>query len=340
MAISFQIAEKILEAPEPAAAEAVPASAVEGLYIWLHTLIAGELDVDRCDYVLRDTRHYGFEFASYDLRRVVDNLIVVSPGGDHRLALAVLPQGQSAAESFLLARYRMYQWGIRHHKVVQIAAALRKVMRDLLRPAISGGQPKELHQFLLDLREIIESADKPDFVETHREGLDRFVGYDDIWWMTKMREAAIEDPGDSWLELATYRRPGPISLWKRVFEFPADLANWNRALPERDDPDASAAWEKAHSELEEKDVLVVRHSFKPWERLDKTDPDSGSVLGVWEGNDRKLVPLTEVSPLIKELRNAWLADIQVHGFAAEEGLIDAADLLGSLPVDAKEEDNG
>ena len=54
--IAFSIAEKILEAPVPPVAEAVPDSAVDGLYMWLHKLIAGELDVDRCDYVLRDTR--------------------------------------------------------------------------------------------------------------------------------------------------------------------------------------------------------------------------------------------------------------------------------------------
>ncbi len=234
--ISFLIAERILETPAPSASGAVPESALDGLYGWLHSIIAGELDVDRCDYVLRDTRHYGFEFASYDLKRIVDNLVVVQDGGDFGLRLAILPQGQSAAESFLLARFRMYQWGVRHHKVVQVAAALRKVMRDLLRPAVTGDHPEDLRQFLFDIRDIIESAGKVDFAETHPDVLKRFIEYDDIWWMTKMREAAAKDRGDPWLALACYRRPGPVSLWKRVLDFPSEnLEAWNEALPLRED---------------------------------------------------------------------------------------------------------
>ena len=62
------------------------------------------------------------------------------------------------------------------------------------------------------------------------------------------------------------------------------------------------------------------------------------MLGIWEGHDRKLVPLTEVSPLVKELRSAWMADIQVHGFAAREGSIDAKELLSRLPVNPEEEE--
>jgi HD superfamily phosphohydrolase len=177
--VAFSVAEKILKAPPPSVTGAAPESAVSGLYQWLHSIIAGELDVDRCDYVLRDTRHYGFEFASYDLKRIVDNVVVIGAEGEHSLGLAVLPQGQSAAESFLLARFRMYQWGIRHHKVVQSAAALRKVMRDLLRPAVAGPEPADLRRFLGDLQQIVESAEDATFVKRHPEVLDRFVGYDD-----------------------------------------------------------------------------------------------------------------------------------------------------------------
>jgi HD superfamily phosphohydrolase len=328
--LAFSIAEKILEAPAPSATGAVPGSALDGLYGWLHGIIAGELDVDRCDYVLRDTRHYGFEFASYDLKRIVDNLVVVQSGGEHGLVLAILPQGQSAAESFLLARFRMYQWGIRHHKVVQSAAALRKVMRDLLRPAVTSEHPEELRQFLLDVRDIIESDGKADFSESHPEVLARFVGYDDVWWTTKMREAADKQPEDPWLGLACYRRPGPVSLWKRVLDFPVDLETWNETLPTSDDLEASLEWERARSELERDDVLIVRHSFRPWEPLDRTDPQSDSALSLWDRSN--LIPLTKVSPLVKELRRAWLGDLQVHAFAAKADQISADELLERLPT--------
>ena len=336
--ISFLIAEKILGTPAPSASGAVPGSALDGLYGWLHSIIAGELDVDRCDYVLRDTRHYGFEFASYDLKRIVDNLVVVQDGGEFGFRLAILPQGQSAAESFLLARFRMYQWGVRHHKVVQTAAALRKVMRDLLRPAVTGNLPEDLRLFLLDIRDIIESAGKVDFAETHPEVLKRFIGYDDIWWMTKMREAAMKQPDDPWLALACYRRPGPVSFWKRVLDFPSEnLEAWNEALPLKEDLEASREWERVRAELESEGVLIVRHSFRPWEQLDRTDPKSDSTLSIWDPGLKRLIPLTQVSPLVKELRSAWLGDLQVHAFAAKDDDIDADELLGRLPTASAEE---
>lgn len=330
--VAFSIAKKILEAPSPTAAGAVPSSPTDGLYRWLHSLIAGELDVDRCDYILRDTRHYGFEFASYDLKRIVDNLVVVNEGSEHGLILAILPQGQSAAESFLLARFRMYQWGPRHHKVVQIAAALRKVIRDLLRPAVGGAGDPELRQFLQDIRDIIDSGRQPDFADEHRIVLERFVGYDDVWWTRKMRDAAATDDNDPWLALACYRRPGPESLWKRPTEFPGDLSKWNSELPPKDDLEGSRRWEEARAQLEQEGVLVVRHSFKPWQRSDKTDPESESALCIWDRRAGRLIPLTRFSPLVKELQSAWEADVQVHAFVDQPGRFDADEILGRLPV--------
>ena len=84
---------------------------------WLHSLMSGDLDVDRCDYLLRDGRNYGFEFATYNLPRLLDNLVVASR--DQSFVLAVRPQGISSLESFLLARFRSYQYRARQHKVAQ-----------------------------------------------------------------------------------------------------------------------------------------------------------------------------------------------------------------------------
>jgi HD superfamily phosphohydrolase len=338
--ISFQIAERILAAPSPSASGAEPPTAVDGLFGWLHSMIAGELDVDRCDYILRDTRHYGFEFASYDLKRIVDNLVVVGDGGSHGLVLAILPQGQSAVESFLLARYRMYQWGPRHHKVVQVASALRKVIRDLLRPAVTGNLPEDLRLFLEDITAIVASEDKPDFAEKAPDVIDRFVGYDDVWWTTKMREAAKANSEDPWLALVCSRRPGPKSAWKRPLDFPVpNIEEWNAQLPPKDDLEAGLAWEAARASLEADGVLVVRHSFRPWEPRDKTDPDSDSLLSLWDPGRQELIPLTRVSPITKSLAQAWLGDLQVHASMNQAGRFSADEILAKLPVGTAEEDD-
>jgi|GEM_PF-3676848 HD superfamily phosphohydrolase len=43
-----------------------------------------------------------------------------------------MAQGVSAAEAFLVARFRMYTWAVYHHKIQQAAAGLRVAIVDLL----------------------------------------------------------------------------------------------------------------------------------------------------------------------------------------------------------------
>jgi hypothetical protein len=58
---SFAIAERILLAEPPSdpglAVAREPALDTDALWWWLHSLMAGEIDVDRCDYLLRDARN-------------------------------------------------------------------------------------------------------------------------------------------------------------------------------------------------------------------------------------------------------------------------------------------
>jgi hypothetical protein len=199
-------------------------------------------------------------------------------------------------------------------------------------------QPEELRRFLLDIQAIIESEGNPEFAEEQPQVLQRFVGYDDIWWTMKMREAAIAQPADPWLGLVCARRAGPISLWKRVLDFPADLEAWNKALPLDDDLNARLAWEGVRAELEDNDVLLVRHSFRPWEPLDKTDPQSESVLGIWDLSAGELIPLTRISPIVKGLRSAWMGDLQVHAFAAREDHVSAAEVMSMLSEVVQQEE--
>ena len=46
----------------------------EGVYSCLHSIVSGEVDADRCDYVLRDGYASSFEFGNYDLARIMHNI--------------------------------------------------------------------------------------------------------------------------------------------------------------------------------------------------------------------------------------------------------------------------
>ena len=318
---SFAIAERILMAEPPAdpglAVAQQEALDTDALWWWLHSLMAGEIDVDRCDYLLRDARNYGFEFASYDLDRLADHLTVVRPRADRNLLeTAVLPQGVSAAESFYLARYRAYAWGPFHHKVSQIAAALQQSIIHVLSPIFSDRGHDELRQFLADV-EAVAADGRGRLHEDAPDLLDRLRLYDDGWLMRHIREAALaqrDAVAQPWLDLVCWRTRGPKSLWKRSVEFPGDLRAFNAGLPDLNDPDGAASWQAGVDELAREGVLIIRHRFSPYGR----EPGSKQSLLKVADPYGKLRSLTEVSHSTAALPDIWNADVQVFAAAASE----------------------
>jgi HD associated region len=310
--VALLIARDILHAP---AAPELDAGEHAAVLSWLHSLVAGELDVDRADYVLRDVRHYGLAAAGYDLDRLVDHLApVLAEQG--RMETTVLPQGVSAAEAFLVARFRMYTWAVYHHKIQQAAAGLRVAIADLL---ADGGA--HVQTFLSDI-DAIAGGDAPD------DAVERFVDYDDSWWTGLMRQRLREgvDPRvEPWLALFTRRRPGPVSLWKRASEFPqADRPAWNARLPGRDDLDLRAEWERVRTELRAEGVLVERLPFRPW----RARPDGESEFQV--RTNQGPTPLTRLSSLARALEPAWSDELQVLAFAEESGRAQPDEVLARL----------
>lgn len=331
---SFSVAERILLAePPPAPALSVAqhqALTVEALWWWLHSLMAGEIDVDRCDYLLRDARNYGFEFASYDLDRLADHLTIVRPRPDRNLLeTAVMPQGISAAESFYLARYRAYTWGPYHHKVSQVAAALQESIRTVLSPAFSPGGAGALSRFLEDL-ELVAADSQGRLHEHAPDLLERMRRYDDGWLMGYLRDAALSGrhPAQQpWLDLVCWRTPGPKSLWKRSADFPFSLPAFNAQLPAPDDPIASPRWRASVTQLATDEVLVIRHHFTPFAR----EPGSAHSRLKVSGTNGKLLPLTDISPMTASLPNLWKADLQVFAFSAcDPSRVKARDVVRML----------
>lgn len=84
---------------------------------FLTELIASQLDVDRMDYLLRDSRMCGVTYGQFDLERLIQTLTVV----DGHLALT--DKGITSAEEFLLARYFMY-WNVYFHKATRSSEVL------------------------------------------------------------------------------------------------------------------------------------------------------------------------------------------------------------------------
>jgi HD superfamily phosphohydrolase len=73
----------------------------------LRALVSGEIDADRCDYLLRDSHFSGVSYGIHDLQRLMATELVLD--GPEGLELGLDVHGVHALEGLLLARYHMFQ---------------------------------------------------------------------------------------------------------------------------------------------------------------------------------------------------------------------------------------
>ncbi len=78
-----------------------------GIHRLLQSLISGELDCDRMDYLLRDAYFTGVAYGTHDIDHIVSNLgLTEQPGVG--LTLTIDSTAVRAFEDFLLSRYHMF----------------------------------------------------------------------------------------------------------------------------------------------------------------------------------------------------------------------------------------
>ncbi len=89
----------------------------------LAQLVSSQLDVDRMDYLLRDSLMTGAKYGIYDLEWIIKS-IEINESGDH---LYVSAPGKYAVEDYLQARYYMYRQ-VYFHRTLRSAEAVLRVL--------------------------------------------------------------------------------------------------------------------------------------------------------------------------------------------------------------------
>ena len=92
-------------------------------------LVSGELDIDRMDYLLRDSRECGVVYGVFDAERILDSLCVYADEGS--LHIAITLSGLAAFEDYLRARHSMYLQ-LYFHKTSVAAEAMMQHIGSLL----------------------------------------------------------------------------------------------------------------------------------------------------------------------------------------------------------------
>ena len=98
-----------------------------GSYNLCRELISGELDIDRMDYLLRDSRECGVVYGVFDVDRILDSLCVYYDQEDKNLHVAINFSGLAAFEDYLRARHSMYLQLYFHKSSVSAEAMMQHI---------------------------------------------------------------------------------------------------------------------------------------------------------------------------------------------------------------------
>jgi HD superfamily phosphohydrolase len=89
------------------------------------SILSGPIDVDKIDYLSRDSLHAGVPYGqNFDRRRLISSLCL-NEAGD---ALAITEKGKTAAEMMVFARYVMFSEVYWHHAVRSATAMLQRAI--------------------------------------------------------------------------------------------------------------------------------------------------------------------------------------------------------------------
>ena len=75
---------------------------------FVRELISSVWDVDKMDYLLRDSYYCGVQYGSYDLERILDTITLYDEHEDGLIRLGIRGGGIHAIEGMILARYFMF----------------------------------------------------------------------------------------------------------------------------------------------------------------------------------------------------------------------------------------
>jgi HD superfamily phosphohydrolase len=248
---------------------------------YLSRCVSGMLDVDRCDYLLRDSHMTGVRYGIYDLdwvlRALTFGCVRDSAGAEHWVLAIEGRKGLPPIEGYFLARSFMYQQ-VYHHKATRAAEALIRGIFLRVAALIRGGRVPEQTPRAL----VAAMNGEP-------VGLSDYLRLDDVALLSAFR--VWESDADPALAMLT-RQLSARELPKTL-PLPGDARVWQVA--------AARAREVAERHGHPPDLTV---------RLDVAtemtygEPDDESPEGLWVSiRHRPMTRLGRISFVLGELRN-------------------------------------
>jgi len=171
----------------------------------LKAIISGPIDVDKQDYLLRDSHFCGVQYGIYDIERLIDTLAVHEESYDRFLAITI--DGVHVLEQFVLAKYYMSTQVYRHR--------IRLITDEMI-----------VRGVLLGI-----TTDKIDWLRRlyAYDGSDTFVSEYVTWHDEKLVSEILSDRTPDGYAKELFRRLSNRRLFKSVYDGrPADFNSFTR----------------------------------------------------------------------------------------------------------------
>lgn len=133
------LSERLIEQGGPSLADEIGALIRGKSRSPLQGLISGSLDLDKIDYLCRDSRMCGVPYGVVDVDRLLASLCVVASETGRR-EIGVQEKGVSGLESLLFAKYQMYRNVYWHHAVRSATCMFKRAARDAVGRGILSAQ--------------------------------------------------------------------------------------------------------------------------------------------------------------------------------------------------------
>ncbi len=195
--------------------EGVDASALgESFASTLSKLVAGTVDCDRMDYLLRDSANCGVNYGLFDRDGVISSMMLVTQNG--RVEMAINAKRTNTLDDFLWSRYQMFRQVYCHKTANAYNVLLELALGDLVDQGIIYS-PRKLLDFLTLTDDLI---------------------------MSKVFEVVVHSPNSSpWIEAFANRK---LPVFLGVIDRPTNDTFWNQSLEDiyqQSDCDRYDGWE-------------------------------------------------------------------------------------------------
>lgn len=231
-------------------------------------IISGPLDVDKFDYLLRDSRYAGVNYGIFDLEKVIESLSPIKKKYDEQLGIK--EQGVYSVEQLLLARYHM-NVQVYHHRVRRITDAM------LIR-----GIEFALEEGLEYVENIYKFRDDEEY-------LDNFIKSDD-----EKTISSIVAQSDDWSG-KLFGRISERKIFKEILKIDVDNKNFddpfllkNALSPSKERIDKISIKIAEDLKVERETVILdIQHVSNPTFKMLHDPIDTSDIIVVSEVDNKK-----------------------------------------------------